>query len=241
MDIEAVTKRVITAFNILKKSALVSTQEDFLSPIGIPKSSVSMIFADPTNKNKRYFPRKKISHLCEYWKINEDWLVRGTGKKFTDYENIIDPDNKDPENQKGVPMFDVAGTASNVEVYDDINQEKPVGVMYFPGAEDCDLALPVWGHSMYPFLQNGDWAALKKIDTPYKISYGEVYFLEWGNHRMYKRLLKAENEIDDVVAYSDNTSEIVYGGRLKYAEFTIKRDEIRKLYLVKDMYRRNSH
>jgi hypothetical protein len=142
-----------------------------------------------------------------------------------------------PTNQ-GIPMFEVIATASGVEVYNDINDKQAVGRMNFPGIEDCDFALPVWGHSMYPYLENGCWVALKIIHDK-KILPGEVYYIEWGDYRMYKRLL-AGNTPDEVIAHSDNVTEMV-GNRLKYAPFVIKIDEIKKLCLVKDIHKKHNH
>jgi phage repressor protein C with HTH and peptisase S24 domain len=138
----------------------------------------------------------------------------------------------------GIPMYEVMATASGVEVYNDINDAQPVGHMYFPGIEDCDFALPVWGHSMYPYLENGCWVALKIIHDK-KILPGEVYYIEWGDYRMYKRLLVTEKE-DELIAHSDNTDEII-SGKPKYAPFTIKKSEIKKLCLVKDIHKKHNH
>jgi len=120
---------------------------------------------------------------------------------------------------EGIPMFDIIATASGVEVYSDINDAHSVGRMNFPGIEDCDFALPVWGHSMYPYLENGCWVALKVIHDK-KILPGEVYYIEWGDYRMYKRLLASDNA-DEVIAHSDNTTEIV-GSQLKYAPLLLR-------------------
>lgn len=138
----------------------------------------------------------------------------------------------------GIPMYEVTATASGVEVYNDINDTSPVGHMNFPGIEDCDFALPVWGHSMYPYLENGCWVALKIIHDM-KILPGEVYYIEWGDYRMYKRLL-AGDSIDEVIAHSDNTTEMI-GNRLKYAPFIIKLADIKKLCLVKDIHKKHNH
>src|ERR1700722_7789151 len=132
---------------------------------------------------------------------------------------------------EGIPMYEIPATATGVEVYNDINDKEPVGHMNFPGIEDCDFALPVWGHSMYPYLENGCWVALKIIHDK-KILPGEVYYIEWGEYRMYKRLLAGDND-DEVIAHSDNTTEMV-GNRLKYAPFVVKIADIKKLCLVKD-------
>jgi phage repressor protein C with HTH and peptisase S24 domain len=138
----------------------------------------------------------------------------------------------------GIPMYEIPATASGVEVYNDINDMQAVGRMNFPGIEDCDFALPVWGHSMYPYLENGCWVALKVIKDK-KILPGEVYYIEWGDYRMYKRLLASDNP-DEVIAHSDNTTEMV-GDKLKYAPFVIKIADIKKLCLVKDIHKKHNH
>src|SRR6201996_5445541 len=139
---------------------------------------------------------------------------------------------------EGIPMYEITATASGVEVYNDINDTQPVGRMNFPGIEDCDFALPVWGHSMYPYLENGCWVALKII-RDLKILPGEVYYIEWGDYRMYKRLLVSDNK-DEVIAHSDNTTEMI-GNQLKYAPFVIKIADIKKLCLVKNIHKKHNH
>ena len=139
---------------------------------------------------------------------------------------------------EGIPMFEVTVTASGVEVYNDINDRQSVGRMNFPGIEECDFALPVWGHSMYPYLENGCWVALKVIHDK-KILPGEVYYIEWGDYRMYKRLLAGDSP-DEVIAHSDNVTEMI-GNRLKYAPFIVKIADIKKLCLVKDIHKKHNH
>jgi hypothetical protein len=56
---------------------------------------------------------------------------------------------------------------------------------------------------------------------------------------MYKRLL-AGDSADEVIAHSDNTTEMV-GARLKYAPFVIKIADIKKLCLVKDIHKKHNH
>jgi len=161
------------------------------------------------------------------------------------YKDFIDGDNHTgySENlqiskENGIPMYEITATASGVEVYNDINDAQSVGRMNFPGIEDCDFALPVWGHSMYPYLENGCWVALKIIHDK-KILPGEVYYIEWGEYRMYKRLL-AGDSADEVIAHSDNTTEMI-GNKLKYAPFVIKIEDIKKLCLVKDIHKKHNH
>jgi len=154
-------------------------------------------------------------------------------KSYTNTENTAT--NKQAE---GIPMYEISAAASGVEVYNDMNDSTSVGRMNFPGIEDCDFALPVWGHSMYPYLENGCWVALKVIHDK-KILPGEVYYIEWGEYRMYKRLLAGDNPVE-VIAHSDNTTEMI-GSRLKYAPFIIKVADIKKLCLVKDIHKKHNH
>jgi len=165
-------------------------------------------------------------------------------KKFKEvYSSYLTPKKNteltvNTKREEGIPMYEIVATASGVEVYNDINDAQPVGRMNFPGIEECDFALPVWGHSMYPYLENGCWVALKVIHDK-KILPGEVYYIEWGDYRMYKRLLAGDNA-DEVIAHSDNTTEMV-GNRLKYAPFVIKLEDIKKLCLVKDIHKKHNH
>src|ERR1700759_650661 len=159
-------------------------------------------------------------------------------KDFLTPQKLKDYTHNPSSNYEGIPMYEVIAKASGVEVYKDINDTTPIGHMNFPGIEDCDFALPVWGHSMYPYLENGCWVALKVIHDK-KILPGEVYYIEWGDYRMYKRLLAGDNE-DEVIAHSDNITEMI-GNRLKYAPFVIKIDEIKKLCLVKDIHKKHNH
>lgn len=165
-------------------------------------------------------------------------------EKFTEFLNGEKPAvvekkfDTEVKRFEGIPMYEVTATASGVEVYNDLNDAAPVGYMNFPGIEECDFALPVWGHSMYPYLENGCWVALKIIHDK-KILPGEVYYIEWGDYRMYKRLLAGDSD-DEVIAHSDNTTEMI-GNRLKYAPFVIKKSDIKKLCLVKDIHKKHNH
>jgi phage repressor protein C with HTH and peptisase S24 domain len=179
-------------------------------------------------KNRQNIDPEKLKIFKEKY---SDFLV---GKKNTaDAENI-----QISRLAEGIPMYEITATASGVEVYNDINDKEPVGRMNFPGIEDCDFALPVWGHSMYPYLENGSWVALKIIHDK-KILPGEVYYIEWGEYRMYKRLLAGDNP-DEVIAHSDNVTEMI-GNRLKYAPFVIKIADIKKICLVKDIHKKHNH
>ena len=93
-------------------------------------------------------------------------------------------------------------------------------------------------HAVAISRYSGCWVALKVIHDK-KILPGEVYYIEWGDYRMYKRLLAGDNE-EEVIAHSDNITEMI-GNRLKYAPFVIKIEDIKKLCLVKDIHKKHNH
>lgn len=217
------TLEFIILYNQLKGKAFTGNAQlaevlGFNSPSSITEIVKSRQNIDP--EKLRVFKEKYRDFILE-------------NKSYINTENTAI--NKQTE---GIPMYEISATASGVEVYNDINDSLSVGRMNFPGIEDCDFALPVWGHSMYPYLENGCWVALKVIHDK-KILPGEVYYIEWGEYRMYKRLLAGDNP-DEVIAHSDNTTEMV-GSRLKYAPFIIKVADIKKLCLVKDIHKKHNH
>lgn len=162
-------------------------------------------------------------------------------EKYKDFLTGIKPkvdSSSAPAAFEGIPMYEVLTTTSGGELYKVIDDTSPIGHMNFPGIEDCDFALPVWGHSMYPYLENGCWVALKVIHNK-KILPGEVYYIEWGDYRVYKRLLSGDNE-DEVIAHSDNTTEQI-GDHLKYAPFTIRKEDIKRLCLVMHIHKKHNH
>src|SRR6201985_1336882 len=90
-------------------------------------------------KSRQNIDPEKLRIFKERYK---DYLISGKNTENTVIKKIED----------GIPMYEVVATASGVVVYNDINDMTPVGRMNFPGIEECDFALPVWGHSMYPYL-----------------------------------------------------------------------------------------
>ncbi|RCH53919.1 hypothetical protein DJ568_15380 [Mucilaginibacter hurinus] len=144
-----------------------------------------------------------------------------------------------PENMQGIPMYNIPVSASIVEMYGDAKDVKVVGHLHIPGASKESFALPVHGHSMYPTLENGSWCVLRPITDVRDIEWGEIYYIEYGDYRMYKRLLKDEDE-DSVILWSDNQLDQI-NGKPKYAAKTIKKSRIRRLCLLTDILKKPNY
>jgi hypothetical protein len=164
--------------------------------------------------------------------VEEPELVYNKRQKINELNGIIKTASEKhtrsevgPSENIGIPMLSFPGSASDIEMYQD-DEVKTIGYLKIPGAAEDSFALPVYGHSMYPTLENGNWAILRPLKDRTDIEWGEIYYLEYGDYRSYKRLLKADDE-DSVTLWSDNQTERIME-RPKYAPKTIKKEKIRK-------------
>lgn len=244
-----VTDRIIELINHLWLNKKIKNESEFCRRIGYEQSSFAMIKA-----KKRMFPLSKIPTIVETFKISSDWLLYGNGEIYnypnedSNYNNhVSEPEstyqtnekhNANNERSEGVPFYDVDVAASaGVEMFNDKN-EMPNYHYNVPGFEDCDFAVPVFGHSMYPTYENGTVIMCKKINDKTLIIYGEAYLVVTKDYRMVKRLQKSENK-GSVIACSDNEEERDTRGKKKYEPFEIPIDKIIHLYLIKGVIKRN--
>lgn len=138
-----------------------------------------------------------------------------------------------------IPMYNFPSAASDIEIYNNPEEVKVIGYLNLPGTRKNSFALQVFGHSMYPTLENGSWCVLRELHDVHEIVWGEVYYIEWGDYRMFKRLLQADNP-DEVMLWSDNQLDLI-GERPKYAPVIIKKEKIRRLCLLTDIVKKPNY
>lgn len=198
------------------------TQEELSAAIGIPKGTIGRI------ESNRDEVVKKVDVL--------DSLLRFFSNEANDTSIssvLIEPQNI------GIPMWNMPGAASNVEMYGDPKDVKIIGYLNIPGATKDSFALPVHGNSMYPTLESGSWCVLRPINDSTDIVWGEIYYIEWGDYRMFKRLLYSDNT-DDVILWSDNQAETIKD-RPRHSPITIKKERIKKLCLLTDILKKPNY
>lgn len=139
----------------------------------------------------------------------------------------------------GIPMYNFPASASMIEMYGDVNEVKIIGYLNIPGSIKGSFALPVHGHSMYPTLESGSWCVLRPITDTNDIEWGQIYYIEYGDYRLFKRLLQADQP-DSVILWSDNQSDVI-SGRPKYAAKTIKMERIKRLCLLTDILKKPNY
>jgi phage repressor protein C with HTH and peptisase S24 domain len=138
-----------------------------------------------------------------------------------------------------IPILAAKAAASDLMMYGDFDKHDPVGYIKLKGYEDCKFAIPVWGHSMYPTMESGTLAICKQIKDKHSFVFGEIYYIEWGDYRMVKRILIGDSD-DEIILYSDNDKELLRG-KPKYAPIVVRKNEIINLYLVKGTNKQINH
>lgn len=141
-----------------------------------------------------------------------------------------------PSRSRPIPLFEIDVSASNIDMFND-NQEFPSLSLQVPGFEDCDIAMPLYGHSMYPTYASGIIIMCKKIRDKGIIQYGEPYLIITKEQKMVKRLQKGDKK-EFLIAVSDNDS-LDHEGRRKFESFPIHKDKIMFLYIIKGSIRRD--
>lgn len=136
----------------------------------------------------------------------------------------------------GIPYYNIETAASDVEIFND-TPEQIAAKISIPGFEDCEAALPIFGHSMYPTYENGCIVLCKRIKDLEVISYGEVYLIVTAEQRLLKRIQKSTLK-DTVLLVSDN-DELRNNGTRRYEPFDLPKKKIKHLFIVKGSIKRN--
>lgn len=121
--------------------------------------------------------REKFSEIG----INLVWLDHGIGEMMKNRLPI--------QSSKGVPFYPIDVTASYLRSFDDISELPEYYIDYKP-FNDCDAYFPVFGDSMYPMFNSGDVIAVRKINNPNIILWGEPHFVVTDEHSNNMRTLK---------------------------------------------------
>jgi SOS-response transcriptional repressor LexA len=187
----------------------------FADKIGMDKSNFSKLFT--TDKPIGDGILTKIAYGLN---VNKNWLLTGEGDMFKPELPVAN------SLQRGVPYYDIDVSASFIESFSDIKEEPDFYVDFKP-FNDCTVYLTVYGDSMYPLFASGEIAALKKVDNPNYIQYGEPYLVitnaEANNMRTLKLIRKSQ----------DKRMIILKPANPNFDELEIPRDTILSLYIAK--------
>lgn len=125
--------------------------------------------------------------------------------------------------RKKIPIYEGESSGSFLHMFND-HPPEPAGFLedFF---DDCDFALPIWGHSMFPKYSNGDILIYKQIFDIDQILYGEAYMVVTDELRTTKYVRKSDKGEDYICLVPDNQKY--------YDPVDLERAKITQIFQVK--------
>ncbi len=207
---EDITRRFVAKVNELLKSRVISNRRELVDNLNWNESALSNVMA-----GRRPVPGDIADKLFKLYKNEKEMrpLVL----------------------HEGTPVYELTATAGQM---DNISQipEVPSFHVNVPGYEDCNFGMYVYGHSMYPTIENGSLILCRKVFDKEVIMYGEIYLLRTRDYLLVKRLQKSDRK-NMVLCTSDNFEKRSENYR-RFEPFELELDKIIDLYLVKGIIKK---
>lgn len=163
----------------------------------------------------------------------------------SDYLKDRQKKKNDKPKKKQIPFYD-APAQGGVSETDMTPIHAPAGTIDVGDLlNDSEAAIRIYGNSMLPNYPPGCVVGLIKCDS-LSIEPGETYVIETRTRRILKRLFYPGDKPsgDRFMCISDNTMKFEGGardGQLAYPAFEMEKKEIKSLYVVSGVIKRNAN
>ena len=220
---------------------LASSQKDLGAKIGYTnESAFSQVINGKAIEPKNFIDKLK-SILPD---INDQWLLTGEG----DMLKTPGKEGKGKETEEAsnltvgrvIPLYDAEAAAGNGYEMD-MSPARPIEMIQIGGfLQESEAALRVYGSSMIPHYPPGCIVALKPWVERF-IEPGAVYVVETTTNRYLKRLMYNADKTalrclsDNTIRHEDGSAK----GELCYPEFEIPVEDVRRLFRVVGVIKRN--
>lgn len=220
---------------------LASSQKDLGAKIGYTnESAFSQVINGKAIEPKNFIDKLK-SILPD---INDQWLLTGEGDMLkTPSKEGKGNDTTEEANLtvgKVIPLYDAEAAAGNGYEMD-MSPARPIEMIQIGGfLRESEAALRVYGSSMIPHYPPGCIVALKPWVERF-IEPGAVYVVETTTNRYLKRLMYNADKTalrcvsDNTIRHEDGSAK----GELCYPEFEIPVEDVRRLFRVVGVIKRN--
>lgn len=154
--------------------------------------------------------------LSKYQDLSRVWLLTGEGSMLSQ------PATSSPRSP--VPVYDIDVTCglSETRTYSDMPLE---GYIDIPSISRDAIVVKTHGDSMLPTVHDGDYVAIRRIDTWDYIMFGNIYVVELPNYRAMKRIRKGSDD-NHIILRSDNDD---------YDDVEVPKADIRSLWVVENI------
>jgi hypothetical protein len=238
MSINLIPKPVLRRMIDTVVKATSKTQEQLALDMGYGKTYFSEILA-PTGVVTSKFTNSFTAKYGQY--LENPNISRGKGSKALEDRKK----SKSEPKKRSVPFYDAPAIAGISET-DMTAIHAPAGTIDVGDLlMDSEAAIRIYGNSMMPNYPPGCVVGLVKCDS-LSIEPGEVYVIETKTRRILKRLFYPNDKpnADKFICLSDNTMKFEGGardGQLAYPAFEIPKNEIKRLYVVSGVIKRNAN
>ncbi|WP_448997555.1 S24 family peptidase [Ornithobacterium rhinotracheale] len=199
------------------------TNKEFEINVGFSNGA----FASQLKRGRTIGVDKLENILLSYPEINPEWLLTGEGSMLKDEKA-----EKQEKQKNLIPLYDdvatIGGTSSVAELS---GNSKPTE--YIDAGDwftNVTAAIRHYGDSMVEY-PNGCILALRAINDINSIVWGRTYVIETNEIRVTKRMQTCPEDDNYIMAYSTN-NETYVDGRLVHEPFRIKKEDIRRIFMV---------
>lgn len=154
--------------------------------------------------------------LSKYQDLSRVWLLTGEGSMLSQPATS--------SSRSPVPVYDIDVTCglSETRTYSDMPLE---GYIDIPSISRDAIVVKTHGDSMLPTVHDGDYVAIRRIDTWDYIMFGNIYVVELPNYRAMKRIRKGSDD-NHIILRSDNDD---------YDDVEVPKADIRSLWVVENI------
>ena len=198
-------------------------QRDFAERIGIDNSNLSKYLNGRLPINDA-FANRMVVNLG----VSKQWLMQGTDIPFPKESNIPAASNLPSSDSMqapaaGTPVYDIDVTAGALPRSMLFANDQIIGTINLPDiiSSNCRV-VRVSGDSMCPVINNGDYLAIRELQNPSLLFWGQIYVLLLDDYRLVKYVRKHENP-EMVTLRSANPN---------YDDMEVMRRDIREMMFV---------
>ena len=165
----SVSERFVKCAEYLIETRKLRNQAELVRLLGLSKGYVSQLMS-----GKREPSETIVSNLCaRFPELNAQWIMTGAGEMTQDVglrpvEEFIEPNT--------VPMLPIFAQAGHLTEWSEGIEEAKCERVISP-VKDIDMAVHIYGESMYPDIPNGSVVYVRKVTGPV-IDFGRAYILD---------------------------------------------------------------
>lgn len=186
------------------------SESDLAKRLGITQAGVNSVL-------RRGFGVTVAKKWAEKLGFNVEFLTTGEGQLMKEVERVVEPE------VNTVPLLPIFAQAGHLTGWSDGVTEVECERVISP-VKDIDMAVHIYGESMYPDIPNGSVVYVRRIDPNVFVEWGKAYILDTVNGPLLKYLAPGTDE-ESVKCISANHDA-------RYAPFEVAKKDILGVYRV---------